>query len=77
MDLSILFLNSGVEYISCSTGIFDVASQEQAQDFDPHNICMCWNCCNHAIHYKVCFNLSLHLPTTITLFLLGHNLNTE
>lgn len=45
---------SGVEYFPCCIGIFDVASQKQTEDVDSHNICMCWDCCNHAIYYKVC-----------------------
>jgi hypothetical protein len=53
------FLSSGVEYISSCIGIFDVAPEKQTQDSDSHNICMCRDCGNHAIHHKVCSTTSL------------------
>lgn len=47
--------DSGVEYISCCVGIFDVASEKQTQDIDTHNIRVCRDSGYDAIHHKVCF----------------------
>lgn len=45
--------NVDAESITCCIGIFDVAKEKQAQDFDSYHICMCRNCGNNAFHHKV------------------------
>ncbi|KAI3677699.1 hypothetical protein L6452_36965 [Arctium lappa] len=42
-----------VESATCCIGIFDVAKEKQAQDFDSYHICMCRNCGNNVIHHKL------------------------
>lgn len=52
--------NADAESITCCIGIFDVAKEKQAQDFDSYHICMCRNCGNNAFHLKVCLFFFLH-----------------
>ena len=52
---------SGFEYITCCFGVFDVASEEQAQDIDPYHIHVCRDCCDNAINNEVRFFLTYFL----------------
>ncbi|KAL6527390.1 hypothetical protein OROGR_016480 [Orobanche gracilis] len=45
--------NLGVEYITCSIRLFNLAQEKQAQDFDTNYIRLCWDCGDDAIYYKL------------------------